>query len=868
MSTKITVTYQRKRGTSRAQVADGATPEPPPVSSSGVAGSQQATKDQADADANVGARSSNVLARFDKSANITITHKRKRGTSLAQTTDRATSELATVSSGGLADSEAPQDGADTHNDMFNGSNHQQDACKPKQESAIEESAKLCAHASKKEQKEIPLCEPLPRMERPGICSLPVAEVWNDKLHCTNDAVNPIPASSSVWDVRHANGTTNQAKDSNNSSHAAINSHQGPEDTTSRRNQCKNRFSPQLTFQRRVKRKIKRNYTSDNCKEYSTLACNPQSLPINATPLLKVTNGDFLDTADKVAKEGTSTGLTVSAQRLLAEKSSRMLKSTVQHTVSTQHIEDARAEDWSKTLGRVVEAAEAVEMKELHDDPPESKGSTKHIPIIVLDGDNDERARGKLPENSKVVQEENKSRFNLGKINLNSVELPQERLHGLDDSSVQRLTDQDHFVTGQKQVSQPIERLFFTKEKDAVHGKEQHQEGTPALHTLYSNMYYPTPSRKSGSSKEPKSMPSELKFRIMDNAPESSLDCRLDSFQYSGKSSGIHLLTERINTYSYKRHQVPWSEEELDFLWIGVRRYGKSNWNAMLRDTRLRFSSSRMSEDLSEQWSKEQKKLLRVDLQSIRTSALGSEPTPHIAEGYAGSSSCTGSSMSPFLAAQSDLPLGEVHLQNAHALDRGQHYLSSLGRFNLHGINNNVPRNFPLGGFPGASSSRGRNGSKRRKSTKLEKSYYDNRSHWCQELPERTSSQLLPINQQPVNSLSQWPTKGADTGKSWLNPEMWSSASQALGQSTAEPLHDNLRAAHFLFPDDKKPHDMPDIFEAGAEVESGVAQSSKKLFWTSGDTLVQNQRAAAMAAGPSGANPSDTGASSEGTVSDS
>ena len=51
LSTKITVTYQRKRGTSSAQGADGATPaEPPSVSSSGVAGSQ-ATKDQPDADA-------------------------------------------------------------------------------------------------------------------------------------------------------------------------------------------------------------------------------------------------------------------------------------------------------------------------------------------------------------------------------------------------------------------------------------------------------------------------------------------------------------------------------------------------------------------------------------------------------------------------------------------------------------------------------------------------------------------------------------------------------------------------------------------------------------------------------------------------
>ncbi|XBI50152.1 hypothetical protein VPH35_113604 [Triticum aestivum] len=751
------------------------------------------------------ARSSRVLARFDKSAKITITHKRKRGTSLTQTADRASSEPPIVSSGGVADSEARKTGRTL---IMTCSKDLIDACKPKQESAIEDTAKLCAHASKKEQTEIPLCEPLPRMQLPGICwrrlslqrrfffllelltgfVLPVAEMWNDKLHCTNDAVSPINASSSVWDLRHADGTTNQAE-----------------------------FKPQLTFQRRVKRKInldepaERNHTNDNGKEYSTLAYNPQSLPVNATPLLKVTDADYLDTADKVATEGTSTGLTVSAQRLLEQKSSHMLNFTVQHTVPTQHIEEVRAGDGSKTLGRVVEATEAVEMKELHDDPPESQGSTKHIPIIVLDGDNDERARGKLPENSEVVQEENKSRFNLGKINLNSVELPQERLLGLDDSSVQRLPDQDHFVTGQKQVSQPIERLSFAKEKDAVHGKEQRQEGTPALHTLYTN-----------------------------------------------------LLTERISTYSYKRHQVPWLEEELDFLWIGGRRYGTSNWNAMLRDTRLRFSSSRMSEDLSEQWSKEQKKLLAVDLQSIRASALGSTPPPHIAD-YAGSNSCTGSSKSPFLAAQSNLSLGEAHLQNARALDRGQHYLSSLGRFNLHVVNN-VPRNLPLGGFPGASSSQGRNGSRRRKTTKLEKSYYDNRSHWCQELPERTWSQLLPINQQPINSLSQWLTKGADTGKSWLNPEMLSSASQALGgQSTADPLHDSLRAAAFLFPDDKKPHALTDVFEAGAEVESAVAQSSKKLFWTSGDTLQQH---AAMAAEPSGATPSDTGASSEETVSDS
>jgi len=64
---------------------------------------------------------------------------------------------------------------------------------------------------------------------------------------------------------------------------------------------------------------------------------------------------------------------------------------------------------------------------------------------------------------------------------------------------------------------------------------------------------------------------------------------------------------------------------------------------MLRDTRLRFSNSRMPEDLAKQWDKEQKKLL--------SSALGPAPPLHIAEGYLGRASCSGCSKSPFVGAQ-------------------------------------------------------------------------------------------------------------------------------------------------------------------------------------------------------------------------
>ncbi|KAK2967130.1 hypothetical protein RJ640_006839 [Escallonia rubra] len=53
----------------------------------------------------------------------------------------------------------------------------------------------------------------------------------------------------------------------------------------------------------------------------------------------------------------------------------------------------------------------------------------------------------------------------------------------------------------------------------------------------------------------------------------------------------------------------WSEDELDFLWVGVRRHGRDNWDAMLRDPRLKFSKFRTADDLSGRWEEEQHKIL-------------------------------------------------------------------------------------------------------------------------------------------------------------------------------------------------------------------------------------------------------------------
>ncbi|GMN64032.1 hypothetical protein TIFTF001_033108 [Ficus carica] len=64
-----------------------------------------------------------------------------------------------------------------------------------------------------------------------------------------------------------------------------------------------------------------------------------------------------------------------------------------------------------------------------------------------------------------------------------------------------------------------------------------------------------------------------------------------------------------NSLKKKSKADIWSEDELDFLWIGVRRHGRGNWGAMIRDPRLKFSKYKTSDDLSARWEEEQLKIL-------------------------------------------------------------------------------------------------------------------------------------------------------------------------------------------------------------------------------------------------------------------
>jgi len=867
-----------------------------------------------------------------------ITYKRKRVASHAHTEDDTVLDSSPAASSNVAasslqlKSEGPAETA-----MINEDNH----TTPKKQQHFSMLQQNIKEECEPEKGHDQLYESSPQKEQPEICSATIAstaEAHSNKSQCIDDTNNQIPIASSVCDLMLADGTIDQTKDSKISASVEINSPTGTE-VVLVPGHCKKRFSPLLTFRRRVKKKTnldepaEETCSPDNDKQCSTLTCSPPRSSLNAMPLLKHTAPNPLEIEDKVSPL-RNTGPSTEAEQSPEQESSHIVKSSVQHVVpqiaqdvnqnmileddvtpvsnqkmileddvtpmskftGVQEIsgQDTRMEDSNRTSPNTIEVPKVIDVQGVHctgettplqsptlkldaswlkptnksvvEDIPESQGSTKNVPIIVLDDDNDER--GKELENLEALDQglhnQNK-RTSFGKIDLNCTELRQQELPCLDDSTIQRLPDQDLIVNAQKQMSQPIERLFFTKEKDTIRGKQQQHEESSTMHTSYSNFFDLGPPWNTGSLKGPKGLPSELKFRIMDRAPQFSLDLSLDSFTdnsvaalrsdklfLGGTSSTSHKLTEKLGTYSYKRQSAPWSEEELDFLWIGVRRYGINNWNAMLRDTRLRFSNSRMPEDLAKQWDKEQKKLV--------ASALGPVPLLHMGEDYLGRASCSGCSKSAFLGAQTDLSLGDVYFRNARASERGQHHLSSLGGLHFHGIDGG-PRNMSLGGFPGASSSYGRSGSRRRRASKLHKSYYENKSPWFQESSDRVP-QLLLTNQQPINSLPQWLTKDAETGTSRINADMWPSMVPAPGRSAADPP----RGGSSLFCDDVKPHVLPGASLKRAMRRNADWRSFSKRLFLSGDALDVNRGAKGTA--PNGAIPSDAGASSEETVSDS
>ncbi|XXG61760.1 hypothetical protein AAC387_Pa05g0289 [Persea americana] len=148
----------------------------------------------------------------------------------------------------------------------------------------------------------------------------------------------------------------------------------------------------------------------------------------------------------------------------------------------------------------------------------------------------------------------------------------------------------------------------------------------------------------------------------------------------------------------------WSEEELDFLWIGVRRHGRGNWEAMLKDPKLHFSEWRVAEDLAEQWHVEQSKLLNVtQFQPVRSSKPDFFPTSSggfWAKAGTRSQYCSYDaehhvSKFPALRTETELSLGDVYVQKEERTQKRYPFHLS-GPASTLPLSKNDNSNFPVG----------------------------------------------------------------------------------------------------------------------------------------------------------------------------
>ncbi|OAY30082.2 hypothetical protein MANES_14G007252v8 [Manihot esculenta] len=95
-------------------------------------------------------------------------------------------------------------------------------------------------------------------------------------------------------------------------------------------------------------------------------------------------------------------------------------------------------------------------------------------------------------------------------------------------------------------------------------------------------------------------------------PRSSASNLWSVLQPSKNFDSMILKMSSFNSnYISKDHGMVdvWLEEELDSLWMGIRRYGQGNWEVMLRDPSLTFSKHKTIDDLSRRWNKEKLKII-------------------------------------------------------------------------------------------------------------------------------------------------------------------------------------------------------------------------------------------------------------------
>ncbi|KAK4431975.1 protein CHROMATIN REMODELING 4 [Sesamum alatum] len=116
------------------------------------------------------------------------------------------------------------------------------------------------------------------------------------------------------------------------------------------------------------------------------------------------------------------------------------------------------------------------------------------------------------------------------------------------------------------------------------------------------------------------------------------------------------------------YPTTWSEEELDCLWIGVRRHGRDNWDAILRDRRLHFLPWKTPRDLADRWQEEQSQLFRS--------------TPISQVKYASPSDCLTERVNSLLHSWPKGPVDEVQLSlgDARPLYENSVYKRPSGHF--------------------------------------------------------------------------------------------------------------------------------------------------------------------------------------------
>ncbi|XP_064997646.1 uncharacterized protein LOC135581020 isoform X2 [Musa acuminata AAA Group] len=171
-----------------------------------------------------------------------------------------------------------------------------------------------------------------------------------------------------------------------------------------------------------------------------------------------------------------------------------------------------------------------------------------------------------------------------------------------------------------------ERLLVTKSNNSIYEKQQRERASHnSMYTDFADQSLILNSEVlSVSMNDIRGMPLPLDLNFKDTVEGYNRQHRWDSMGENASVSrqkqvcendmnGSRMPKESSLLDNFKRFSDEWSEEELDVLWIGVRRHGLNNWNDILRDPKLCFLKSRVAEDLALQWDKEQIKLLNGTL---------------------------------------------------------------------------------------------------------------------------------------------------------------------------------------------------------------------------------------------------------------